>query len=186
MLTLIAGVGLLIPDPTPEQFADERHEKERQQIAFASLAEDVDKWPAELTAEPTSVQRAPEPEIDEQLTESIKYETCVFLEFRNTIQFALTELGHGNPYDNWLADVQVLEDRALNERQASVPLHVRNAPRDLIIVAFDRSTRGKDTDFFRSKIPELKKAIGYAEYLASKQSDHTNATSTDSTPSLSR
>lgn len=108
----------------------------------------------------------------EERIAGLKVATCVhlerLLEFKDKQDFKTYGFGGGGPYHKWLTDVEALRDSQPKGPGHPVPLVLRAAPGDLIMLAMEYMQKGRETDYTRRILPELKQTIDYADYLTTK------------------
>jgi hypothetical protein len=104
-------------------------------------------------------------------TATLKKQVCEYLEqlleFKNEPDFKRVGFAPGDRYHKWLSDVQRLHD-AQPTGVHPIPLVVRAAPGDLIVLGLEYTRKG-ESDVSRQLLPQVKDAIGYSEYLMSKK-----------------
>ena len=104
-------------------------------------------------------------------TAALKQKTCVLLQqllkFKDDPKFKEYGFAIGGPYNKWLKSVESLRDSTPTGLRNPIPFVVRTAPGDLLILGMDYMQKG-ETDFTRQRLPELKKTIGYDDFLNPK------------------
>jgi len=102
----------------------------------------------------------------------LKFDICVqlerLLEFKDKQDFKTYGFGRGGPYHKWLTDVEALRDSQPKGLTHAVPLALRAAPGDLIMLGMEYMRKQRETDYTRQILPELQQTIDYADYLATK------------------
>lgn len=108
----------------------------------------------------------------EESIAQLKLALCVQLErllaFKDKKDFKTYGFGRGGPYHKWLTDVETLRDSQPKGPTHPVPLLLRAAPGDLIMLGMEYMQKHRETDYTREMLPELKRTIDYANYLATK------------------
>ena len=115
----------------------------------------------------------------EAATAALKKSVCELLEqllkFKDEPKFKEYGFGTGGPYNKWLKSVEALRD-STPTGQHPIPLLVRTAPGDLLMMGMDYMRKG-ETDYTRQMLPELKKTIDFEAYLDAKKKPKTEAPS---------
>jgi len=102
----------------------------------------------------------------------LKFDICVqlerLLEFKDKQDFKVYGFGRGGSYHKWLTDVEALRDSQPKGPTHPLPLVLRAAPGDLIMLGMEYMQKQRETDYTRQILPELQQTIDYADYLATK------------------
>lgn len=110
---------------------------------------------------------------EESITQ-LKSGVCTHLErllkFKDKKDFKEFGFGKGGKYNKWLTDVEALRDSQPKGFNHPIPLILRAAPGDLMMLGLEYMQKKGETDYTRQMLPELKQTIGYFEYLAEKKS----------------
>ena len=108
----------------------------------------------------------------EEAITKLKLDVCVQLErllkFKDKQDFKIYGFGKGGPYHKWLTDVEALRNSQPKGVTRPMPLALRAAPGDLIMLGMEYMQEHGETDYTRQILPELQQTIGYADYLATK------------------
>lgn len=108
----------------------------------------------------------------EKSIEDLKYKTSVLLEeligFKGTSDFEFYGFAPGGPYHQWLTSVKALRDSIPQGANSPIPITLRIAPGDLMMLGMEYVSKKGDTEFTQQSLSELKKTIEYDNYLAAK------------------
>ena len=111
-------------------------------------------------------------DVEESIAQ-LKFDVCVqlerLLEFKNKKDFKTYGFGRGGPYHKWLTDVEALRDSQPEGLTNPVPLLLRAAPGDLIMLGMEYMQEQRETDYTRQMLPELQQTTDYTDYLATKR-----------------
>lgn len=110
---------------------------------------------------------------EESITQ-LKSDVCTHLErllkFKDEKGFRELGFGKGGKYNKWLTDVKALRDSQPKGFSHPIPLSLRAAPGELMMLGLEYMQKKGETKYTRQMLPELKRTIGYFEYLAGKKS----------------
>ena len=130
------------------------------------------KAPAIMDRVNTKLETTEQIETDNAATEDVKKKVCVLLEkllaFKDRSDFKKFGFGKGGPYNAWLVAVESLRDAQPKGFKGAVPLRVRVAPSDLLMLGMEFSQHEGETNYTRTILPELKETIGYDHFLKSR------------------
>lgn len=109
----------------------------------------------------------------------LRFDVCVQLErllaFKDRQDFKTYGFAKGGPYHKWLTDVEALRNSQPKGLIHPIPLVLRAASGDLIMLGMEYMQKQRETDYTRQILPELQQTIGYADYLATKSQRGQNA-----------
>lgn len=129
-------------------------------------------------AQAAQAQQQRAKDAEESITK-LKSDVCVQLErllaFKDKQDFKTYGFGKGGPYHKWLTDVEALRNSQPKGATHPVPLVLRAAPGDLIMLGMEYMQKQGETDYTRQILPELQQTIGYADYLTTKSQRGQNA-----------
>lgn len=119
-------------------------------------------------------ENAPD-ESTKKAIDQLKKDVCVQLErllaFKRNPDFKKYGFGRGGPYHKWLTDVEALRDAQPKGFKHPIPLALRAARGELMMLGMEYMQKQKETEYTREILPELKATIHYAAYLANKKAD---------------
>lgn len=122
------------------------------------------------TAQETKPATKAERSENVELTDRLKRVVCIKLEkllqFKDSKEFKKYGFGAGGPYHKWIEEVERLHN---SKKPKEIPFVVRVAPGELMQLSSDFMKHGRETDYIKQTLPELKKTIDYAGYLRNKE-----------------
>ena len=131
-------------------------------------------WNIYCTEQKTTAQQsAPErPKTDRRLSAKVKYQCCVLLDellkFKGTQDFAVYGFSAGGKYKGWLDRVQKL-DKGMTSG-TPIPYEVKTAPGYMMQCGFEYlKSQGAETTYTKAMMPDIKKAIGFAQFSKRKR-----------------
>ncbi|MDC3255784.1 hypothetical protein OAU93_00115 [bacterium] len=87
------------------------------------------------------------------------------MNFKDKDDFKFYGFGTGGPYNKWLVSIHALSNSTQKGLNTPIPLELRVAISEIHLLGFSLvSDDGWDDNYLR-KLAEVKKAIGYDEYL---------------------
>lgn len=87
------------------------------------------------------------------------------LQFKGKSDFAVYGFGTGGPYNAWLRKAEELRN-STNFRRDDIPFEVAAAPGVILQLGMEYvTTKGKESEYTRTQLPELKKTIDFEKYL---------------------
>jgi hypothetical protein len=134
--------------------------------------------PVQVPPEPKAVAPIEEPRglTDEELdayADALKLKVCVLidemLEIRSTPEFVERGIGQGSPHNAWYKRLESLAKKKKPQGGSKqIPLAVRSAAGDLqtVVLAYV-SSKGQETKFTKTQLPEIMRAVGYEDYRKS-------------------
>ena len=130
-------------------------------------------------AEPKAVAPIEEPRglTDEELdayADTLKLKVCVLidemLEIRSTSEFIERGVGVGGPHNAWYKRLESLaREKKPQGARKQIPLAVKSAAGDLqqVVLAYVFS-KGQETKFTKTQLPEIMRGVGYEDYRNSR------------------
>jgi hypothetical protein len=129
--------------------------------------------------EPKAVAPIEEPRglTDEELdayADALKLKVCVLidemLEIRSTPEFIQRGVGVGGPHNAWYKRLEALaREKKPQGARKQIPLAVKSAAGDLqqVVLAYVFS-KGQETKFTKTQLPEIMRVVGYEDYRNSR------------------
>lgn len=125
-------------------------------------------------AQAAQAQQVRAKDAEESITK-LKLDVCVqlerLLEFKDKQDFKEFGFGEGGQYNKWFTDVKALQHLQPKGLNHPIPLVLRAAPGDLMMLGMEYMQKNGETNYIRQILPELKQTIGYAGYLATQRSN---------------